>query len=293
MLKKQENIIKHNLKDSVFTNLFSRSEYLLQLYQTLHPEDLEITENDLSTVTINNLITNGIHNDLGFTVRDASIHLIEAQSTWSSNIVFRELEYIIKSYRKYLEDTDQNKYSTKKLHLPRPELYVIYTGDKAGKPEYLHLKDLFVSKGFTSIDLSVKILYYEGGKDIISQYAAFAMIYDRQRKSTDDLRLAVKETIRVCKNGDILKAYLEEHESEVEDIMLGFYDPEEEMREYVRCEVAHAKKEAFTQSKADSVCALMETMNISQEAAIKALGISGDEKNAVCELLSQKQACAD
>ena len=38
------NDAKRTIKDSVFRNLFSQKEYLLQLYQALHPEDKNVTK---------------------------------------------------------------------------------------------------------------------------------------------------------------------------------------------------------------------------------------------------------
>ena len=35
---------KQTVKDSVFTDLFGNSKYLLQLYQSLHPEDTAVKE---------------------------------------------------------------------------------------------------------------------------------------------------------------------------------------------------------------------------------------------------------
>ena len=63
---KEAEAAKHTIKDSVFTNLFKEKKYLLQLYKTLHPEDTEVTEDALSDITIHNIMTDGIYNDLGF-----------------------------------------------------------------------------------------------------------------------------------------------------------------------------------------------------------------------------------
>ena len=35
--KNDDGIVKHTLKDSVFTSLFKEKKYLVQLYQALHP----------------------------------------------------------------------------------------------------------------------------------------------------------------------------------------------------------------------------------------------------------------
>ena len=48
--------MKRTIKASVFSDLFSQKKYLLQLYQTLHPEDTATTEDDLRDITIENIL---------------------------------------------------------------------------------------------------------------------------------------------------------------------------------------------------------------------------------------------
>lgn len=62
---KEEEAAKHTIKDSVFTDLFQDKKYLIQLYKTLHPEDTEVTEDELYDITIHNIMTDGIYNDRG------------------------------------------------------------------------------------------------------------------------------------------------------------------------------------------------------------------------------------
>ena len=82
-------IPKRKIKDSLFIFLFQIKRYLLELYKVLHPEDTTVTENDIQIVTLNTVLVNGIYNDLGFLVRDKLLILVESQSTWSKNIVYR------------------------------------------------------------------------------------------------------------------------------------------------------------------------------------------------------------
>jgi len=81
-------------KDSLFTSLFNEPKYALQLYKILHPEETDITENDIQPATLNNTFTTGRYNDLGMLVRDRLIILVEAQSTWNPNMPLRFLLYI-------------------------------------------------------------------------------------------------------------------------------------------------------------------------------------------------------
>lgn len=82
---------KRTIKDSIFTFLFGEPEYTMELYQTLHPEDTTVRDSDVKLVTLQNVLANGMYNDLGFQVRDKLILLVEAQSTFSENIPLRML----------------------------------------------------------------------------------------------------------------------------------------------------------------------------------------------------------
>ena len=136
-----ENEAKRTIKDSVFTNLFGDSKYLLQFYQAIHPEDKNVKEDELRTITLENILTDDIYNDLGFIKGDKIMILAEAQSTWTSNIIIRALEYLVNSYRRYFTENGMDLYQSKKVSLPKPELYVIYTGNRKKRPERITLSE--------------------------------------------------------------------------------------------------------------------------------------------------------
>lgn len=56
-------------------------------------------------------------------------------------------------------------YREKKVSTPRPELYVVYTGDKKHVPDELKLSSLFEGDG--SVELSVKVLRDDGKGSIL------------------------------------------------------------------------------------------------------------------------------
>ena len=221
---------KQTVKDSVFTDLFGDSKYLLQLYQSLHPEDTAVKESDLKTVSLENIFTDDIYNDLGFIKGDKLLVLVEAQSTWTVNIIIRALEYLVNSYRRYISDNNIDLYKSKKAELPRPELYVIFTGSRKTQPEEITLSEEFFGGEKVAIEVTIKMIYDGKEGDIINQYVTFTKILDEQVKLYGRTKKAVQETIRICKNDNILKEYLESRESEVVDIMMQLYDREEIMR---------------------------------------------------------------
>ena len=274
MIMVEGNRAKRTVKDSVFTNLFGDSKYLLQFYQAIHPEDKDVKEDDLQTVTLENILTDGIYNDLGFIKDDKIMILAEAQSTWTSNIIIRALEYLVNSYRRYFLENDMDLYKSKKVRLPKPELYVIYTGNRKNRPEKITLTNEFFHGEETAIEVTVKMIYDGKKGDIINQYVAFTRILNAQIKLHGGTKTAILETISICKSKDVLKEYLEGKESEVIDIMMQLYDQEEIMRVYLRSERKDAAIQAtvemcqeFGLSFADTVDKVAKKFSMSHERA--------------------------
>lgn len=232
----QKNVMKRTIKDSVFTDLFQNKKYLLQLYKALHPED-DVTEDDLTDVTIRNVLTDDIYNDLGFVVEDRLMIFVEAQSSvWTVNIIIRALMYLVQTWHDYFERTKQNLYKSKKVQMPMPEIYVLYTGERKTRPSEISLSQEFFAGKECGIDVRVKMIYDGKEGDIINQYVLFTKICNEQMKKHGRTRKAVIEAIRICKDKDVLREYLSNRESEVVSIMMVLYDEEEIMKSYVESE---------------------------------------------------------
>ncbi|MCI8528800.1 MAG: hypothetical protein HFH82_06565 [Lachnospiraceae bacterium] len=222
-----ESTPKRKIRDSVFTNLFQEKKYLLQLYKALHPEDGEATEHEIADVTLKHVLVDADYNDLGFSVGDRLMVLVESQSTWTMNIIIRALMYLMQTYHDYFRRTNQNLYGSKKVKMPKPELYVIFTGERKTIPNIMSLSKDFFHGTRISIDAEIKVLYQENERDIIGQYIIFCKVYQEQRKCYGNTREAVTETIRLCKDRNVLKEYLESREKEVVDIMMTLFDDEQ------------------------------------------------------------------
>ena len=242
--KEDTTIMKRTIKDSVFTNLFQDKKYLIQLYQALHPEDKEVTEDKLTDVTIENVLTDNIYNDLGFMVGNRLLILVEAQSTWTVNIIIRALMYLIQTYHNYFERTKQSLYKSKKVQIPMPELYVIYTGDRKTKPSEISLSKEFFDGKECCLDVKVKMIYDGKEGDIINQYVIFTKVCNEQIALYGRTQKSVLEAIRICKDRNVLREYLESREKEVVDIMMVLYDEEEIMRSYLESERHEVRLEA-------------------------------------------------
>ena len=229
-----QNTPKRKIKDSVFTNLFQDKKYLLQLYKALHPEDCNVTEDEIADVTIKHVLIDADYNDLGFSVGNRLMVLVESQSTWTLNIIIRALMYLIQTYHEYFKRTNQNLYGSKKVNMPKPELYMIFTGDRKNIPNTISLSKEFFEGANIAIDAEVKVLYQENEKDIIGQYIIFSKVYNEQRKLYGNSKKAITETIHICKNRNVLKEYLESKEQEVVDIMMTLFDDEQILKAYAK-----------------------------------------------------------
>ena len=232
--RKVEHTPKRKVKDSVFTNLFQDKKYLLQLYKALHPEDMDVTEDEIADVTIKHVLIDADYNDLGFSVGNRLMVLVESQSTWTYNIIIRALMYLVQTYHDYFKRTNQNLYGSKKVNMPKPELYMIYTGDKKKIPDTISLSKEFFNGATISVDAEVKVLYQENEKDIVGQYIIFSKVYNEQRKLYGVTKKAITETIRICKNRNVLKEYLENKEQEVVDMMMTLFDDEQILKAYAK-----------------------------------------------------------
>lgn len=116
--------------------------------------------------------------------------------------------------------------------MPKPELYVIYTGDKGRKPDIISLSQEFFDGADIDVEVRAKVIYESDTEDIINQYIVFCKVFDEQRKRYGMTEQTVKETIRTCKDRNILKEYLISREVEVVTIMMSLFDNEQIMKTY-------------------------------------------------------------
>lgn len=282
--EKMEEVMKYTIKDSVFTSLFKEKKYLIQLYRALHPEDKEATENDLQDVTVSNVLVNDIFNDVGFRVGSTLLILIESQSTWTSNIIFRALMYLVQTYREYFKETKQDIYKSRKLKMPAPELYVIYTGERKSRPEEISFSEEFFDGKDICLDVKVKMIYDGKEGDIINQYVKFTKVCNEQVSLYGRTRKAIKETIRICKNKNVLKEYLESREQEVLSMLMELYDQEEVMRSYVESERYEAAEEAENATKIQ----MAREMIHGNEPLEKIIRYSGLSRETVLEIQKEE-----
>ena len=118
--------------------------------------------------------------------------------------------------------------------MPKPELYIIYTGDKGRKPDIISLSREFFNGADIDIEIKAKVIYESDKNNIINEYIVFCKVFNEQIKEHGMTKQAVTETIRICKDRNILKQYLSSKEVEVVTIMMSLFDDEQIMRTYAK-----------------------------------------------------------
>ena len=224
--EKRQRLAVRNIRDSVFTKLFSNRKNVLELYREINPDDTTVRLKDIKVVTIRNVIANGVYNDLGFTVRGDQLYLIEAQSTKGPYLPFRMGEYFIETVYVIKTDFSRKKYSpTGDYLLPNPHFYTVYTG-KEKVPE-VYDSAAFFSGPPPSVSYTVTVLTNEKAVGILKSYFMFCAVYDEMRAAVENHDEAVAKTIRYCIEHDILRDFFLENEAEVRKIMRRINEQEE------------------------------------------------------------------
>ncbi len=147
-----------------------------------------------------------------YTLKDSVFTFIFKQPEYTRQL------YLAATYKEYAEEQKLNLYGTEPVTIPRPELYVVYTGDQEDVPETLLLSDLYGGSG--DAEVRVKVLRGTGNGDIVDQYVRFCKIADEERKRHGRSGKAIEETLRRCIKENVLAPFLLTHHKKVTEVMV-------------------------------------------------------------------------
>ena len=194
------------------------------------------------------------------------------------NIIIRALMYLVQTLHDYFDRTRQNLYKSKKVQMPIPEIYVVYTGDRKTRPSEISRSQEFFGGRECCIDVKVNMIYDGKEGDIINQYVVFTKVCSEQI-ALHGTKRAVLEAIRICKDRNVLREYLESMEKEVVDIMMVLYDEQEIMRSYLESEVYEARKKGRQEGMREG-----RQEGINEEKVETALRMLGKRKYSIEEI---------
>ncbi len=113
---------------------------------------------------------------------------------------------------------------------------MIFTGNKERKLDKIFLSKEFFEGADIDIEVKAKVIYESDKDDIINQYIIFCKVFNEQTKQYGMTRKAVTETIRICKDRNVLREYLLDREKEVVTIMMSLFDEEQIMKSFIKSE---------------------------------------------------------
>lgn len=246
-MEQAKETTKWKSKDSVFVNLFEDVNNVLSLYKSLHPEDTSVEAKDISIQTIKSVLVNTVFNDLGFIAKDRFLLLVEAQSEWNENISLRLMFYLAETYKRYLAETEQSEHRSERVQIPKPELYVLYTGD-ADAPDETSFNAVYFN-GECGVDLRVKVLKDVSTSTIYGQYIGFCKVYNEMRRLYRNKLECAQATIQRSIELGYLTEFLKAHEKEAISMMEELFDSEYLTQQYIKAD----RKKSFAEGKAEGI----------------------------------------
>ena len=218
-------------KDTFFTKLFSEPKRLRELYNALagtcYGDDtpIEIT-------TLDEIFVHGLRNDVSFIIDNRFVVLVEHQSTVNENMPLRFLLYMARVYEKLIDN--KAAYQEKLIKIPTPEFIVLYNGVKPlPNVQAMKLSDAFLAVGdayelFGCLELTVKVVNInpDGDRALLKKSEAlngYASFVGRVRQNLGggmDLHSAIREAINYYSSDGVLSKFLNQHGSEVVNMLL-------------------------------------------------------------------------
>ena len=222
-------------KDRLFIFLFGkreRREWTLELYNAINGTDYK----DASAIEINtleNLLYVRTHNDVSF-ILDGGLSIFEHQSSPSSNMPLRMLEYLVGLYDKYCAKNGYNSTQYSRIPLPVPRFVVFSNWEGESDDEsVMRLSDMFMRPGMEpDMDLKVRVINVNAGhsNDIMTRcrplldYSTFVESVRSHRRSGLELGDAVDRAIEELSGDSPIRRILMGNRTEVKGMIATEYD---------------------------------------------------------------------
>lgn len=243
------------IRDTAFALSVRKKEYLLDFYRAIHPEDSDVTADDIRLVNIENLFMVDIYNDCSFVVREKKLILIECQSLWTENIGYRLMEYYTALYPLVVPDFSVRKHKKKRVDVPDFELYVFYVG-KEDVPEEIHVTSLLVPVEHEPY-IPVGVFTLRNSRGRMKEFFEFCETRDRNVSLYGNGMEAIEKTIVECLDRGILVELISEKKHELEA----------HMRQSDKLKYAQFMKMSVDEGRAEERTANREkTLRVLQEA---------------------------
>ena len=227
-------------QDTVFRAYMNDADRLRDVAGALHGRTYTSVER-VRIVTLDGTFLSQMKNDISFLLAGRHLVFMEHQSTLNQNMPLRCLYYICEQLRQYIPA--KSLYQNKQIPLPRPEFHVFYTGSKDTlETEQMRLSDAYM-EGEGDIHLELKVTFHNiayGSEKMLLRmsrplhdYSFFLNCIKTNIAGGMERVRAIREAMRYCMEHDVMKEFLQEHESEVID-MVNFEWNQKDFEEAVR-----------------------------------------------------------
>ena len=227
-------------QDTVFRAYMNDVDRLRDVAGALHGRTYTSVER-VRIVTLDGTFLSQMKNDISFLLAGRHLVFMEHQSTLNQNMPLRCLYYICEQLRQYIPA--KSLYQNKQIPLPRPEFHVFYTGSKDTlETEQMRLSDAYMEdEGDIHLELKVTFhnIAYGSEKMLLRMsrplhdYSFFLNCIKTNIAGGMERVQAIREAMRYCMEHDVMKEFLQEHESEVID-MVNFEWNQKDFEEAVR-----------------------------------------------------------
>ena len=225
-----EVIVRDNIKDSLFCDIFSDRKNALSLYNAINGTSYT-DEKEVEIITLKDVIYIGYRNDISLFF-DARITLWEHQSTVNYNMPLRGLIYYSECINGYLEKRGLKRkiYRKPLVKIPAPDYYVLYNGteDMPDRQE-MHLSDAFMTPS-AGYEWTAKLININSGRNrelmeacaSLKGYSALIQYMRDYIYTGMSEEEAADKAIERCISEDYLKEYLLQKRGEAKYMLLHF-----------------------------------------------------------------------
>jgi hypothetical protein len=250
--------VNREYKNSLFTALFDSVDKVRELYAALKGIVCDPALPIIIT-TLRDVLYMDRMNDLAFIVGSVMVFIIEHQSSLNHNMPLRILQYFAEISKKFVDR--RSLYKEALVKIPKPEFIVFYNGPDDTPDQWEErLSDAFIETGGDTkipLDLVVRVYNINKGrnKELLSRsetlagYAEFVAQVRENQKAAMSLEAAVTGAVRYCVGRGILAPFLEEHGSEVMNMLLREWDWDMAKEVWQEEAMEKGKKEAHVEDR--------------------------------------------
>lgn len=208
--------------------LFNNVALIPELYQDITEREVK-NKASAKIITLSDTLYKNRINDLGFTIDDKLLVLVEQQSTFNPNMPLRMLLYVAREYESLLDE--KFIYRSTLQQIPTPEFYVLYFG----KPEEPCLTEMKLSDAYKVYDdsqnyyLELKVKQFNlNSSEFVNRLSPNSTLYQYicaiNMLASAETKEQRQECLEILIQKNVLREFLTVHSKEVINVLTFAFD---------------------------------------------------------------------